>query len=303
MGISLRNLDTFVWVVRLGSFSATGQRLHLSQPAVSMRIRELEDSLGVDLLDRSSSGFRLTDSGRKCITYAERILSLSAELQQQASDASTLAGMVKVGASETIAVTWLPKLISDLSSQYPQILIELEVNVTAALWDRFAKGELDCLLLPSPIRSDDVVAEYLGELNFSWLASPAMSIADKELSPRELGELPIVMLSRGSNLHELIQDWSVSSHVRRRKHFLCNSLSAVIALAKGGVGVALLPEMLVREEIERRTLVSLRVRNPPLGMKYFSIYPTRRANAAVKVISALARQASTFEIHNDGEPI
>ena len=137
---TFRELETFICVARLGSFTATAQRLHASQPAISMRIRELEFALGVALLDRSTTGIRLTNAGRTCMRYAERMLALRAELRYRAGDTKTLAGIARMGVSEFIAVTWLPALIARLAAEYPEISVELDVDENIMLQRRFRKA-------------------------------------------------------------------------------------------------------------------------------------------------------------------
>jgi DNA-binding transcriptional LysR family regulator len=294
MKLSLQTLETFFWVVRLGSFSRAAQRLHLSQPAISMRIRQLESELGVVLLERSTSALRVTVAGRKCFEHAERMLSLCAELHHQTTDASALAGTVRMGVTEAIAVTWLPRLISQLSRRYPKIVPELDIDVNTSLNNKFANGELDCLLMPGPIPFRDVVAEYIGELTFRWVACPALVGSKRELTPKELGKLCVVTLSRETNLYELIHDWFVVNHVQPRRYCFCNSVSTMIALAKSGMGVALLPERAIREDIAQQSLVLLRARKPLVRLRYFCVHPTHSANAAANVIPFLAKETSSF---------
>lgn len=294
MSGSLQGLETLLWVSRLGSFTSAATRMNRSQAAISMRIKELEADLGVALLERSTKGLRLTRAGRTCVKYAQRMVALNAELQHQISTADALVGTVRLGVSEAIAMTWLPNLIKLLGIRYPQIRAELNVDVTSGLWDRFSRGELDCILMSGPVPRAEVVADFLGELEFLWMASPLLGLAEGALTPERIGRLPIVTLSQGANLYEWIHDWFAGGRVRPTKFVLCNSLGVVVALARSGAGVALLPEVLVQREVRDRALLTLHANRTPLQVKYYCIYPAYRSSAASKVISALARESSTF---------
>lgn len=296
MTISLRNLETFICVARLGSFTATAQRLHASQPAISMRIRELEFALGVALLDRSTTGIRLTNAGRTCMRYAERMLALRAELLYRAGDTKTLAGIARMGVSESIAVTWLPALIARLAAEYPEISVELDVDENIMLQRRFEKRELDCILLATPTLPSEVATKFLGELSFSWMASSTFRLPSDKLDPKVLSDLTIVTLSQRSNLYQMIQEWFAGGHANPPKYCLCNSLSVVTALTRNGAGIALLPDIFVEEETKPRTLVRIPVPSMPIRMKYFCIYPARSENAAVRIIARLAKETSTFPL-------
>jgi DNA-binding transcriptional LysR family regulator len=138
MSLSIRNLETLLWISRLGSFAQAAKRLRTTQPAVSMRIRELERYLGVKLLNRSRNKVRLTDKGRECVATAERIVALAANLKQRISEKKALSGNVRVGVSEAVALSWLPALVSRLNSDFPGIVVELE-GLCPIGWCKFVR--------------------------------------------------------------------------------------------------------------------------------------------------------------------
>src|SRR5690554_1833564 len=106
--MTLKQLTTFYWVCRLDSFAAAAEYLFSTQSAVSMRIRELETSLGVELFDRSQRSARLTAKGRDLLSYAERIISLMSEIEAEIGAPESLVGTIGLGATELVAITWLP---------------------------------------------------------------------------------------------------------------------------------------------------------------------------------------------------
>src|SRR4051794_35073816 len=119
----LRQLESFVWVARLRSFRAAAERLHMTQPGVSIRIQELEKEVGASLIDRSKRGVNLTAEGRDCLAYAEQILSWSAELCLRAQSKNPR-GRVSLGVSEMVAHTWLSDLLATMNSRYPEVQID-----------------------------------------------------------------------------------------------------------------------------------------------------------------------------------
>ena len=157
----LRGLEALLWISRKGSFSAAARQLNTTQPAVSMRIRELERRLGVPLIDRSRGRCRLTPKGMECVSYAERMLSLSSHLMHSVANLAALEGRVRVGVSESIALSWLPRLVTRASREFPQAVLEIDVDITARLWSRLGAGDYDIILLPEPITQAEVMSESL----------------------------------------------------------------------------------------------------------------------------------------------
>ncbi len=104
-------IRTFLWVARLGGFRKAAERLHLSQPAVSTRIANLEEELRVALFERTSGGLILTKHGSLLLSYAEQMLFVEEEIRQRVANPSETEGLFRVGAAETIAQAWLPMFL------------------------------------------------------------------------------------------------------------------------------------------------------------------------------------------------
>ena len=113
--MTLKHLEALYWVWRLGTFTAAAERLHSTQPAISMRIRELEESLGQELFNRAARAARLTAKGQELVGYAERVLELMAEIKTRIGDPTIVSGVVRVGVTEYVALTWLPDLVRQLN--------------------------------------------------------------------------------------------------------------------------------------------------------------------------------------------
>ena len=109
--IDFKTLETFMWVANLRSFRGAAEKLHTTQPAISMRIAQLEDDLKVRLIERDRRMVAMTHKGQELLGYAERLMRLRAEMIEAVGDRSTMRGIVRLGVSETIVHTWLPTLI------------------------------------------------------------------------------------------------------------------------------------------------------------------------------------------------
>ena len=168
--MNLEQLKTLVWVARLKGFAAAAEKLNATQPGISNRIRSLEEELGVTLFQRTTRSVRITQEGRKCLKLGEQIVGLAQEIKTSTISANRLSGLLALGASEAIAMTWLSKLISRLNDSHPLLEIDIDVGPTPSLFERLASGDLDLVLaggLPPPAVTGRYVIEKLGSLRFA----------------------------------------------------------------------------------------------------------------------------------------
>ena len=108
--LDFRSIETFLWVVKLGSFRGAAARLNTTQPAISQRIAQLEREMGVKLLNRDHRVASPTPSGRQMMVYAEKLIGLRAQMMAEIGDRSAMRGVMRLGVAETIVHTWLPRL-------------------------------------------------------------------------------------------------------------------------------------------------------------------------------------------------
>lgn len=293
--MSIKNLETFILCVRLGSFSATARKLNSSQPAISMRIRELERSLGVELFNRRKKTIQLTRKGRELLDYAVRITSLSNEAHVRLGDGRALAGRLRVGVTESVALTWLPDFVAALNEQFPHVVIELDVALTSGVWNRLWAGDLDLALMPGPVRGPWVTARSLGRIQYTWMASPSLNVPKRAQRPRDLQAWPVITLSQDSVLHQITEEWFLKNGAEPNRLDVCNSLGVVAKMTGCGLGISLLPPAIFRKEVEAGELVALNV-TPELPPLEFVVVHCSRAGAVLENQAAeLAQKMSTFE--------
>lgn len=295
MSFSIRNLETLLWISRLGSFGQTAKRLRTTQPAISMRIRELERHLGVKLLDRAGGKVRLTDKGRECVATAERIVSLASNLQQSLSEKSSLKGHVRVGVAEAIALSWLPALVSRLNAEYPGIVVELDIGLSMQLWQQLDDDEVEVAIVPGPISRPDVNCIPLGSLEFKWMASPDLDIPEAVVDARALENWPAITLPKESNLYYVVENWFATDMTRARSIDVCNSLMIAAQLAAGGVGITLLPPKIFQDDLQRKRLRILPSRPELPPTDFFVATKIGQAQPLARIVAELAAEVSTFD--------
>ena len=130
---TLKQIEAFYWTAELGSFSAAAGRLNTTQPAISNRIREFETALDLKIFAADVRCPRLTPKGREVLAVCEQYLHLGQALEETLASGEAVGGLVRVGAADTVALTWLPTLVSRLRAQYPRVEVELIVDLSINL--------------------------------------------------------------------------------------------------------------------------------------------------------------------------
>jgi DNA-binding transcriptional LysR family regulator len=144
-------IETFMWVVTLGSFRGAAQKLNTTQPAISQRIAGLEREVGVKLLQRDRRMVLPTPSGRQLMVYAEKLMGLRSEMLAVVGDRSAMRGVLRLGVAETIVHTWLSQLIKSVNHAYPNLSLEIEVDITSNLRTRLLAQEIELAFLLGPL--------------------------------------------------------------------------------------------------------------------------------------------------------
>lgn len=290
--MNVKHIDTFLAIAATGSFTAAARKLHSTQPAVSMRIRDLESQLGIELFDRDRKKVRLTVQGREFLEYARKISALSKEARFRIGARSQLTGRLRLGVTETIALTWLPDLVARVNEEYPNVVLELDMDLSRHVLSKLEAGEVDLALLPGPISLPNMQSRSLGSVLYTWMASPKLGIPQDVLSPKDLQYWPLITLPTASNLHFIIDEWYRGDGVTPRRVDLCNNLSVVAKLVAAGLGIAMLPPSIFRDGIEKGEMVVLDVRPTMEPMEFVSLYRTSQVSDLAMAISDLAVEHS-----------
>lgn len=293
--MTLKQLQTFYWVSRLGSFSAAADHLCTTQSAVSMRIHDLEQSLGVALFDRSQRTARLTGKGQELIKHAEELIARATEIQHRIGDSKVLSGTVRLGVTELVAVTWLPRLVSAINAHYPSVLVELDVDLTLNQLGKLQSGALDLVIVPGPIRQPGLTNISLGSVAFDWMASPALGVPRGRVRAHDLHRWPLLTLSRASNLHALLGVWFDKNAANFRRVDTCNSIGVIAALTIAGLGVSFLPRTQFAEDIAAKRLQVLDITPRLPALEYCAVYETRQTQPLSQISADLAQRYSTFD--------
>lgn len=260
--LRIADLESLIWIARLGSFTAAADRLHITQSAITRRIRELETDLGVSLFSRLGRRVELTAEGRTALDYAERIVTMSARMRRDAGSASRIRGTVRLGAGEVFSSWWLSAFVVRASRAYPGVELEIDIDLSVRHIARFEENKLDMLLLPGePPSSGEHI--LIDRIPYLWMASPRLGLPDRPHTPDEIARWPLLNLARDSHNFLMLGTWFRTHGVKPRRLEICNSLHVLADLVVSGLGISLLPLPLFQSRIDSGELQVIEA-TPPL---------------------------------------
>ena len=251
--VALYHLETLLWIDRLGPFSAAAERLNTTQPAVSARMRELEQRLGTRLFRRDGRTMSLTAAGRKLVRDCDPLLRDMQVALLGSGGFAEASGVVRIGAGEIAAASCLPAFVAELKADMPNVGLEIEIDLTANLIQQLLTGRTDIAFAAGPIAHPALKTQPIGEVALMWLASPAVAAA---FAAGE-AQLPVWSLASHSPIHGRMRDAIEASRIAQESLNLCNNARTMIDIAKAGGGVGIFPEPMARAEVAAGALVEL----------------------------------------------
>lgn len=274
----LKCLETFVWVARLGGFRAAAGQLNTTQPSISARIDQLESHFGAVLFGPPQRRTTLTREGTVLLEYAERMLSIMTEARAVVSRADAVRGVLRLGVAETLVHSLMPKLISVINTNYPELVVDMVVDTTNVLSEQLLRGQVDVSMQVGPVADPRAINQRLCHLPLGWVASPDLPIGEGPLTLERLAEWPIISFSHSSPLAEEIKRALASEGRAQVRLWGSASLTIMIRMALDGMGSCILPLALVREELERGRLRRVEVEGVTLPPNGFQIAYLRKPN-------------------------
>jgi LysR family hydrogen peroxide-inducible transcriptional activator len=281
--ISLRQLRYLESLAETRHFGHAAQACAVSQPALSMQIKELEDELKVSLVERRKSGIELTEQGEEIARRARSILASVRDLLDYAKhQEGVLSGVLKLGAIPSIAPYLLPAALPELQRRFPALHLQLRETVTSNLVRELVTGDLDLILIALPIEDQEVDSFHLFDDRFI-LATKATKRNQRlrHANADMLADNRLLLLEEGHCLRDQALSYCHMVTPEARESFGASSLATIVQMVANGYGVTLLPEMAIASEIHSSGDIRLlRFRTPEpkreIGLAWRKTSPRKR---------------------------
>jgi DNA-binding transcriptional LysR family regulator len=260
-----RQLAAFCAVVERKSFSQAAERLGVTQPAVSLQIRSLEERLGTQLLDRSGRRVEPTEAGLRLYASAQRLLALEDQLLAEVvgSDTGDVSGTLELGASTGPGGTVVPVLLCEFGELHPQVRVRLSVFDTQTVVEQVAERSLELGVVGAARRHRGVVFEPLFRDEVVLACPPKHRFAGKTISLDDLRSEPLLVMQEGAGVRQVIEDELRSVGVRLRDLNVRAELGlqeSVRSAVAGGHGLTFISRTGIESDLAAGTIATARVR-------------------------------------------
>jgi DNA-binding transcriptional LysR family regulator len=294
--ITIAQLEAFYWVAELGAVHKAAGKLNVTQPTVSLRLRQLETELAVPVLEPHGRGVRVTRAGHAFLAKARLVLDAYAHLHSAASP-SAISGALRIGLAEGFAVACLPHLVPALATEYPLLRPEWTVTTSATLEHDLVDGNLDLAVLVDPVGDRALRLLPLGPQHNVWAASPTLSVPTGA-SPRELSRFTVITTPPATAMYRSTIAWFAAAEQKPGPLCVCTSVNAAAQLAGAGIGIGIFPARMVEAYRPAGTIAAIAT-DPPLttGRVYVADRVTAdqgRTEAVMRILESVTRDLDYF---------
>lgn len=271
--MNLRDLKYLVTLVDYGHFGKAAEACFVSQPALSMQIKKLEESLGVPLIERTNKTFLLTETGKKIVAHARTILldvDAMYETAKQAKD--PFSGELRLGVIPTLAPYLLPSIIPGIHKTFPKLTLYLIEQQTQVLLQAMEHGKIDAALLALPIAGAEIKSKALFEEEFMLALPRQHPLAKHKIAKLAyLADESLLLLEDGHCLRDQALAICHRSHAKEAKSFQATSLETLRYMVASNVGMTLMPKLSCRHD---NGIIYLPFANPKPGRKIGLVWRT-----------------------------
>lgn len=276
MELNLYALKTFREVVDQRSFSKTAAKLYLSQPAVSLQIQALENYFQVPLLVREKGRIKLTQEGRTVYDYAGKLEKLKAEfLQSMDRHADRIMATLRLGTCFIAGEYLFPDILKSLQTEYPDTRVALSVLKCEKIFQGLLDGILDLGITGVKPQSKALQIREIGRAPLVLFQSPNNALEPGPVSIRDLMDTPVVLREEGAGIHKEFSDF-LKSHSLTLKNFrhvcLLESNQAIKSMVRAGMGFSLMPEFMVRQELQSNEVIPIELKEGGLKQGFYMVY-------------------------------
>jgi DNA-binding transcriptional LysR family regulator len=296
--MEMAQLEYFSKVVEEKSFSKAAERVFRTQPAVSIAIRRLEEEIGLPLLDRTQKMPVLTEAGQVVYDYAQRILALRDQVGQAITEMQSLKkGRVRVGANESTTLYLLPELILAFRERHPEVKVEITRHVSSHLPREVLDRNIDFALMASEPEDRDIEAFPILKDELALIMSPKHPLATRtSIKIKELGTESFIAHNVKSGSRVKVVEAFARQHTPLNITLELATIETIKRFVQKRMGLAFVPRMCVREELERGVLVSVPVR----GLSHTrTLWAAHRRGASFS--PAAAAFLKVLKLHAEGK--
>lgn len=271
--LTLRQLQVFASVARHLNHSRAAEELYLSQPAISMQIKQLEQNVGLPLFEQVSKQLHLTDAGNEMLHYS---LKITQQLEEMDEVFSAMKGLEHGHLNISVVSTanyFMPKLLAKFIQAHPKIKVTLSVANRDTVIKQLASNSADLAIMGQPPEGTEMLAETFMQNPLVVIASPAHPLAQKKhIQPGELANETFLLREQGSGTRGVVERFFASHDLALPSHMAMDTNEAIKQSVQAGIGIGIISRHGIELELETNRLVVLDVEEFPIVRNWHIVY-------------------------------
>lgn len=279
--MELHYLEIFNTVSRYESYRKASDEMHISQPALSTEIKRLEQQIGLKLFDRAGNGVVLNQNGIMLQQYTKQIFSVVGDMETAIADKKNyVGGTLQIGASNTPGAYIMPVIMAGFCQKYPEIMCNLSVGNTSEIADAVSHGELDIAVNGGDCSYDSRVSAkviYVDKLVLVAAPGHNMSVVKGNHTHDALAKEKFIVHKANSQLYAYYERFATSLSMEQNIAMMLGSIDAIKSAVRANIGIALLPGISVKNELDDGKLISIKLKNLNMDYPYNLIYNKDKA--------------------------
>lgn len=287
--ITIKQLEAFVQIADSGGFRSAAERLNTTQPSISARINALEAQLGLKVMDRDAGSVALTPVGERLLLKARKVLSDVEDLLQATGDPGVFSGTLRLGVTEMIAHSWLSDFLTEFAEIFPNVAIELTVDISSEISAALFGKTIDLALQSGPFDRQTSSQLDLGQYPLVWVAAPKLGLGNASKSIKDIADFRILTHARKTLPYEQLTKHLDGLHTRLVPS---THLATCLQMAVDGIGIACLPAAMVQAQIAQNELAIINYHWSPDPLDFYARFASQDAPIFVKEAAKLARSIS-----------
>lgn len=272
MEINMEWYRVFYWTAQMGSMSKASDKLHITQPAVSHTLKQLEEKLGGKLFFRTARGVHLTNEGEVLFSYVEQAFSFMEAGEKKLSDMHNLQhGEINIGASDTLCKHYLLPHLEHYHKQYPDIRIRVTNRTTPETMALLKEGKIDFGIINLPASDPNIDFRKSSTQQDCLVGGPKFgALAAKPFALEEINQYPLLLLEPGGSTRKYLDEYSLSHGISLKPELELGSIDLLAQFARSGFGLAFVIRNYVAEELAAGQLIEIPL-IPPIPERHVGI--------------------------------
>jgi len=275
-----RRLQVFFTVAKLLSFTKAAEILHMTQPAVTFQVRQLEEHFNTRLFDRTHNKISLTDAGHSVFAFSGKIFEIYSEMDNAVREMTgEISGVLTIGASTTIAEYMLPTLLGQFKGEYPDVKIHLKVSNTEGIVSMVENNTIDLGVVEAPVSNKNLVVEECRTDELVAIVPHGHALDGVEsVKMSALIDLPFICREEGSGTRDVISKYLVTCGLDKQSLKVSMELGspeAIKGAVEAGMGISIISLSTINKELKLKSLHAIRL-NPPIARPFSFVHQKQK---------------------------